>query len=133
MRVLRAVGAFAAVALLTLSVSSQARAAQAPGATLHLAWSAGVSQQVYTATITCSPNGGGEEAYMDVDAVCAHIAAANGNFEALAGYGNNCEHYRGWTIQTMATGNWFGRTVNYTERHSNMCEARKATGPVFAF
>jgi hypothetical protein len=134
MYILRALGAFAAAALLTLTCSSPAAASDSAGATLYLTWSAPtVSSQVSSVTLTCFPTGGGEDLYFDADAACAALTTANGNFAALTGWWLDCTTYRGWPIRTTATGTWSGRSVNYDVLHANICEARKATGPVFVF
>lgn len=135
MRILRLITTFATAALLVLTGTSVAAATATddePGAVLQLAWSAGGSNQVFTATLTCSPNTGLDNSYADPDLVCADIAQANGDFNALPGWAFvDCTGYQGWTIRTRATGNWFGTAVNYDVTHANICEARRATGWVF--
>lgn len=134
MRILRTVLVLATIALLGLTAGSPASATEpAPGATLHLSWSAGTSLQVYSMTLTCSPNGGGDETYSDVDRQCGELMAVNGNFAALGHPGQQCANYQGWTIRTMATGVWFGQPVHHDVVHANMCVARMDTGLVFQF
>ncbi|HEX6024324.1 MAG TPA: SSI family serine proteinase inhibitor [Solirubrobacter sp.] len=105
-----------------------------PVGTLHLTWSAPeVSKQVFSATLTCSPNASSEP-YHDADWACADIAAAGGDFRALPGRpGMDCSSYRGWKIRTTATGTWNGRKVNYDVLHANACEFKKATDQVFVW
>jgi len=135
MRPFRAASVLAVAVLLGLVLAPSPVRADGPGATLHLTWSApSVSQQVFTATLTCHPTGGGEESYMDAEAACADLTQAGGNPAALPGWWFvNCTGYQGWAIRTTATGTWFGQPVSYDVLHANVCLARKATGPVFNF
>ena len=136
MRTRRATGLCLAASLLGmggLSAVSVARTSS-PEGTLHLSWSAPeVSLQVFTATLTCSPNASTQD-YHDADRACSDIAASGGNLKALPGRpGMNCTTYRGWKIRTTATGTWNGRPVSYDVLHKNICEARKATDQVFVW
>jgi len=133
MRILRIISIFVAAAGLVLAGTSVASADGEPEAVLHLTWSAPeVSLQVFSATVTCSPDSGLEEQYMDPGPVCAEIAQANGDFDALPGWQFvDCTGYSGWKIRTTATGYAFGKTVNYDKLWPNICEARRGTGWVF--
>jgi hypothetical protein len=92
-----------------------------------------LSSQVFTATLTCSPNASTQE-YHDADRACSDIAEAGGDFTALPGRpGLDCSTYRGWMIRTTATGTWNGQPVNYDVLHENICEVRKATDQVFVW
>ena len=117
-----------------LGVGATTAQGSSPEGTLHLSWSAPeVSLQVFTATLTCSPNAGTQE-YHDADRACSDIAEAGGDFRALPGRpGLNCATYRGWKIRTTATGTWNGQPVSYDVLHKNICEARKATDQVFVW
>ena len=132
----RPAGLLLAAALLGMGGLTAASAAEttSPQGTLHLSWSAPeVSLQVFTATLTCSPNTS-TEAYHDADLACSDIAEAGGDFTALPGRpGLDCSTYRGWKIRTTATGTWNGQPVSYDVLHENICEARKATDQVFVW
>jgi hypothetical protein len=135
MRILTTAGAMVAAALLAFTPTSPVSAADGGSpASLTLSWSAPtVSNQVSTATLNCLPASGGG-GYMDIEAACADAAAANGDLTALRGWPFvSCAGYRGWPIRTTATGTWLGRSVTYDVVHANVCEARKATGWLFAF
>ena len=95
----RPAGLLLAAALLGMGGLTAASAASSPQGTLHLSWSAPeVSLQVFTATLTCSPNTSTEE-YHDADLACSDIAEAGGDFTALPGRpGLDCSTYRGWKI-----------------------------------
>jgi hypothetical protein len=133
MRTRRIAGLFLSASILGLGASA-AQGNSPQGQTVHLTWSAPeVSLQVFSATLTCSPNTSTQD-YHDVDRACADIAAAGGDFRALPGRpGMDCSKYRGWKIRTTATGTWNGRPVSYDVLHANACEWRKATDQVFVW
>jgi hypothetical protein len=136
MRVRRAVSMFAAAVLLASVVASPASATSGdgPGAVLTLSWSApGASNQVFTTTLICHPDAGGDEWYLDPVLACGDLTAASGDVDALPGRRLSCAGLRGWAIRTTVTGQWFGQPVSYDELHANWCEARRKLGWVFTF
>jgi len=137
MRSRRAVGLF--VTAFLLSMGGLAAPSVAQESTLQLSWSAKVSLQVFTATLTCSPNASTQD-YHDAYRACSDIAQAGGDFKALPGQpGMNCVGYVRWNVpgleefRATATGIWNGQPVSYDIVYKNHCEFRKATGQVFVW
>jgi hypothetical protein len=131
MRIRQVASTFAAAALIASAVSAPASAATGnePGATLTLSWQAPqASNQVFTTTLTCAPDAGGEDWYLDPVAACTDLRAGDGDFHALPGRLLSCAGVSGWAIRTTATGHWHGQPVSYDETHANWCEARRKLG-----